>query len=125
MCEGIVEATLRRAAGRRVAAITVRVGGHPVDPEVVAQGVALAAQGTEAEGARLELIMDPMLVRCHGCHRDSPVTDHLAMVACPRCGGVDIEVVGDDAVMLESLTLAAPTPAASAPDQQEVGACTP
>jgi hydrogenase nickel incorporation protein HypA/HybF len=28
------------------------------------------------------------------------------MVACPACGGVDIEVTGDEDVILESITVA-------------------
>jgi len=46
LSEAIVGAALRRGAGRRVTAVRVRVGGHPVDPEVVTMGFQLAATGT-------------------------------------------------------------------------------
>lgn len=108
MCEGIVEATLRRAAGRRVTGVRVRVGGHPVDPDVVTQGFQMAAAGTVAADARLDLVMDPMRVTCRGCGHDAPIDDHLAMVACPSCGGLDIELVGEDTVVLESISVGAP-----------------
>jgi hydrogenase nickel incorporation protein HypA/HybF len=108
MCEAIVDATLRRAAGRRVTGVRVRVGGHAVDRDVVIQGIQLAASGTVAEDLDVDLVLEPMSVRCGSCGRTASVTDHIAMVACPACGGVDVELTGSDEVLLESLTLAAP-----------------
>jgi hydrogenase nickel incorporation protein HypA/HybF len=105
MCEAIVAATVRRAAGRRVTGLRVRIGGHPVDPGVVTQGIQLAATGTVAQDAAVDLVLEPMSVQCHGCGRAGPVEDHLSLVACPRCGDVDIEVSGTDEVRLESITV--------------------
>lgn len=108
MAEAIVEAALRRAQGRRVVRVRVRIGGHPVDPEVVTQGIQLAATGTYAEKTAVDLVLVPMSMSCRECGRTGSVDDHLAMVACPACGGVDIEVVGDEDVILESITVGAP-----------------
>lgn len=107
LCEGIVEATLRRAKGRRVTAVRVRVGGHPVDAEVVNQGFRMAAAGTVAADATVELVMEPMTVRCHGCGAVSDADTSPGMAVCPRCGGVDVEVTGDDRAVLESVSVAA------------------
>jgi hydrogenase nickel incorporation protein HypA/HybF len=104
LCDAVVAAALRRAGERRVTAMRVRIGGHPVDPDVVRQGIALVAAGTAADGVDIDLVLEPMHVRCPGCG-DSPVLDHLAMVACPRCGGIDIELIGDERVVLESIEL--------------------
>jgi len=107
MCEAIVAATVRRAAGRRVTGLRVHVGGHPVDRDVVTQGIQLAATGTVAQDAAVDLVLEPMAVHCHGCARTGPVEDHVSLVACPRCGDVDIEITGTDEVRLESITVAA------------------
>ena len=107
MCEAIVAATLRRAAGRRVTTLRVRVGGHAVDPDVVTQGIQLAAAGTVAENADIDLVLLPMSMVCGNCGHAGAIADHLAMVACPACGGLDIEVAGEEDVVLESITLAA------------------
>jgi hydrogenase nickel incorporation protein HypA/HybF len=104
MCEAIVDATLRRAAGRRVTAVRVRIGGHLVDRAVVTQGIQLAAAGTLADELDVDLVLEPMSVRCGDCGRIAPVSDHLSMVACPACGGVDVELTGSDEVLLESVT---------------------
>lgn len=108
LCEGIVGAAVNRAKGRVVTVVRVRVGGHPVDCDVVTQGFRMAAAGTVVADARLDLVLDPMLVHCGECGREAPVEDHLAMIACPGCGALDIELIGDDSVVLESISVRAP-----------------
>ncbi len=108
LSESIVDAALRRAAGRRVTGLRVRIGGHVVAPEVVTQGIRLAAAGTVLEDATVDLVLEPMMVSCRECGGSEAVSDHLALVACPRCGGVDIEITGDEHVVLESITVAQP-----------------
>jgi hydrogenase nickel incorporation protein HypA/HybF len=105
MCEAIVEAALHRAHGRPVRAIRVRIGGHPVDPAVIEQGVRMAAAGTVAEGAAVELVPEPLAVRCGTCGEESAVTSAMALAACPRCGAVDVSSVGREDVVLESITV--------------------
>ena len=105
LSEAIVAAAVRRANGRRVTGLRVRIGGHPVDRDVVTQGIQLAAAGTVAADTAVDLVLEPMTVACHDCGRSGPIDDHLAMVACPQCGGVDIDVTGDDDVVLESITV--------------------
>ncbi len=107
LCEAIVAATVRRAAGRRVTGVRVRIGGHAIDADVVAQGIQLAAAGTVAQDVAVELVLEPMRMTCHGCGRVGPIEDHLGMVACTRCGGIDIDVTGTDDVRLESITVEA------------------
>lgn len=105
MCDALVKATLRRAAGRRVRRVRVRIGGHPVDPAVIDQNFKLAALGTVAEDADVEVVAEPLSVGCLGCGERTPVTGPAELAACPRCGGVDVEISGSDAVMLESITV--------------------
>lgn len=108
MCEGIVEAVVRRAGDRPVRAVRVRVGGHPVDPDVIEQGVRVAAMGTVAEGADIDLMLEPLRVRCRRCREETPVNSAMALAACPACGAVDVEVAGHEDVVLESITVDAP-----------------
>ncbi|HEY8479651.1 MAG TPA: hydrogenase maturation nickel metallochaperone HypA [Spirillospora sp.] len=114
LCEGIVEAALRRADGRRVRSMRVRVGGHPVDPEVIEQGVRVAALGTVAEDAALDLVMEPLSVLCGRCGARTPVNCAMTLAACPECGSVDVDGTGDDDVVLESITVDAPEAASDA-----------
>ena len=57
LCEAIIDAVERRAAGRRVLAVRVRAGDDlmVVEP-ALDQAFALVAEGTVAEGARMEMV---------------------------------------------------------------------
>jgi hydrogenase nickel incorporation protein HypA/HybF len=127
LCEAIVDAVERRAGGQRVARIAVRVGtAHGADRSAIAEAFGLASAGTLAEGAELDLTLDPVVVRCRRCgHRASP-TSAAAIVACPACHGVDVEMLEGDRVELGSVVLAgnaaqtaARANAGDAPTQEE------
>jgi hydrogenase nickel incorporation protein HypA/HybF len=104
LCEGVVEAVERRAAGRRVTRVRVRVGArHRVVPSAFDQSFALVAQGTVADGAAVDLVVVPVTVRCLDCGDEAEATDVLA--ACPACGGLDLESEGGDELILEAITV--------------------
>lgn len=106
LSDAILDAVLRRAGGRRVRVARVRLGGHPVDAEVVTHGFLVAATGTPADGATLDLVMTPQLARCRRCGGEEPVLDAMAAIVCRHCGGLDIELDGTaEEVILESITV--------------------
>ncbi|HEX2229063.1 MAG TPA: hydrogenase maturation nickel metallochaperone HypA [Candidatus Binatia bacterium] len=101
-CEGIVEAVRRRAAGRRVKRIKVRVGVlHRIEQQAMQQGFSLAAAGSEAEDATLELSFVPASARCCICGNESRAAE--VPLVCPDCGGLEIEMSGGDQLILESI----------------------
>jgi hydrogenase nickel incorporation protein HypA/HybF len=77
----------------------------------MAQAFALVTQGTELEGASLEMVVVQARNTCRRCGRMTESDDLL--LACPQCGGLDIELAGGDELMLESIELAA-TPVGTA-----------
>jgi hydrogenase nickel incorporation protein HypA/HybF len=104
LCEGILEAVERRAAGRRVTRVRVRVGArHRVVESAFDQSFALVAQGTVADGAAVDLVVVPVTVTCLDCRQVAEATDVLA--ACPACGALDLEVEGGDELILEAIHL--------------------
>lgn len=106
-CDGILEAVQRRALGRRVNRLRMRVGVlHRFDARAFQQAFSIAASGTEAEDAILDLIFVPVRSRCRVCQNESDGTE-VEMV-CARCGGVDIEASGGDEIVLEWLEYAKP-----------------
>ena len=57
LCEGIVDAALRRAAGRRPVRVRVRVGGHhAADREALEQAFQVLTMETELADATLEVV---------------------------------------------------------------------
>lgn len=112
MCEALVGAVERRAEGRQVAAVGVRVGArHRVVPEAFEQAFEMAAGGTVAEGADLELVTVPAQGSCDGC--GGSFTTEEVVPACPQCGSVTVAVEGGEELMLEWLRYRAPQAAGS------------
>jgi hydrogenase nickel incorporation protein HypA/HybF len=100
LCGAILQAVERRARGRRVRAIGLRVGAvHRVEDAALREAFAEAAQGTVADGARLDLEEVPARLTCRSCGAVEEVSDPFA--ACPRCRSVDVEVRGGDDLMLK------------------------
>ena len=107
LCEGVLEAVQRRAAGRQVAGIRVRCGvRHAVEPAAMAQAFGLVAAGTEADSAAVEVVTVPATLTCGDCGNASQTADQLAV--CPRCGGANVEISGGDELVLESLSYTHP-----------------
>ena len=101
-CEGVLEAVERRAAGRPVARIGVRIGAiHRVVAAAFDQSFRMAATGGPAEGAATELVVVPVHGHCMDCRRDFESDDPSP--ACPGCGSLDVAVEGGDEVVLEWL----------------------
>lgn len=102
--EAILDAVERRAAGRKVRRVKVRVGTlHRVVGPALDQGFALVSEGSVAEGAELEMVVVPATVTCRSCgehHHD----DEMAFV-CLACGSNEVDVEGGQELMLESLEL--------------------
>ena len=60
LAEGVLATVRQRAGGRKVAGIRVRFGvRHAVDSESMEQAFGFVAEGTEAAGARVELVTVP------------------------------------------------------------------
>ncbi|CAN5431470.1 hypothetical protein BH20CHL6_BH20CHL6_18080 [soil metagenome] len=107
LAEDLIAAALRRSAGRRVVRAKVHVGTrHRVDPASMEQAFAMVAQGTDLEGAALEMVEVPARSTCRACGETSQASDFV--LACSRCGGLDLALSGGDELMLESIELAPP-----------------
>jgi hydrogenase nickel incorporation protein HypA/HybF len=102
LCASIVDAIETRAGERPVAKVRVRVGRlHHVHPEAFDQSFAIAAMGTVAEDADAELVLLPVMAHCASCGARWDSDEIPA--ACSECGGVEVELVGGDELMLESI----------------------
>ncbi|MCF6469650.1 hydrogenase maturation nickel metallochaperone HypA [Nonomuraea sp. MG754425] len=102
LCEGLVELIHQQAGGRPVASARVRVGArHAVVQEAFGQAFTLAAAGTAAQDAVIDLVIMPMTVECRSCGDRSESVDTLAN--CPRCTSGDVDVTGGDELVLESV----------------------
>jgi hydrogenase nickel incorporation protein HypA/HybF len=100
----IVEIAARHAAGRRVTQVEVRVGHlRQVVPDSLQFAFGLVAEGTEIEGAELVLREVPAAGRCRSCGTESPMT--AFPLRCGACGGLDVEVIRGEELLVDSLEL--------------------
>ncbi|MGH8868587.1 MAG: hydrogenase maturation nickel metallochaperone HypA [Actinomycetes bacterium] len=110
IAEPIVATVRDRAAGRPVSVVRVRAGAiHRIVEDSLQAAWEIVAAGTEAEGAAVELVTLPVRCTCRACgaEAESP-TDPVTV--CPSCGGTAMDLTGGDELLLESLTLAEPSP---------------
>ena len=102
MCESVLAAVERRAQGRSVDALTVRVGALlRVVPEAFAQAFAMVSAGTVADGATPELIVVPVQGMCDECSTSFESDD--PMLVCPSCNSLRVSREGGDDLVLESI----------------------
>jgi hydrogenase nickel incorporation protein HypA/HybF len=89
--QSVVEAVCEHAAGRRVRSVRVQVGALcAVVPDSMHFCFGLAAEGTVADGARLDLDVEPGSARCRTCGEEFVLPDLILL--CP-CGSADVEVL--------------------------------
>jgi hydrogenase nickel incorporation protein HypA/HybF len=107
-CEGVVLAVERRAAGRPVTRVGVRIGAvHRVVADAFQQSFELVAAGGVAAGAVTELVVVPVAAQCRACGAAFESPDPSP--ACENCGSLDVAVQGGDEVTLEWLEYASAT----------------
>jgi hydrogenase nickel incorporation protein HypA/HybF len=96
----IVDTAVKHAAGRKVSVVTVRIGHlRQVVPDSLAFYFDLVTRRTVCEGAQLQQVLVPAVLRCRDCAREWDPED--ALFRCV-CGGVG-EVVSGDELEVESI----------------------
>ena len=109
ICESIADIVTRRAAGRDVTVINVRVGQlRQVVPDTLVYCWELVSADTPLAGSRISVESVPVRIRCRSCEQ---VTDvgAVPVFACGGCGGFDAEVVSGEEFLITSLELVKPS----------------
>jgi hydrogenase nickel incorporation protein HypA/HybF len=105
ICGSIADIVTRRAAGRAVKVINVRVGQlRQVVPDTLVYCWELVSADTPLAGSRISIEAVPARIRCRSCDE---VTDvgAIPVFACGGCGGFDAEVVSGEEFLLTSLEI--------------------
>jgi hydrogenase nickel incorporation protein HypA/HybF len=104
LAEGILSVVLDAADGQNVRRVCLQVGKLlMVVPDSLHFSFALAADGTPAAGAVLELEEIPARWRCKQCGTES-ILD-LPPFHCRSCGASEVEVVSGDELLVEAVEL--------------------
>jgi hydrogenase nickel incorporation protein HypA/HybF len=127
LAEATVEAVGREAAGRRVLGVRLAFGElQQVDREIFAAALADLAPAVGIDPAGFEIADEPAAFACRVCAETWALADvpslseddreaiHLlpeaafAFLRCPRCRGVDFDVVAGRGVTIAAIELAPP-----------------
>jgi hydrogenase nickel incorporation protein HypA/HybF len=107
ICGSIADIVARRAAGRPVKVINVRVGQlRQVVPDTLVYCWELVSADTPLAGSRISIEAVPVRIRCRSCDQVTDVGP-IPVFACGACGGFDAQVVSGDEFLITSLELAA------------------
>jgi hydrogenase nickel incorporation protein HypA/HybF len=101
----VLRAVERRAAGRRVRRARVRAGAllHISGP-ALNQAFITVSDGTVADGAHLDVVIEPARIGCRSCGRTT--TSDRMLAICPDCGGTRMDLQSGDGLVLEAVQFA-------------------
>ena len=106
ICSSIADIARRRAAGRTITVINVRVGQlRQIVPDTLVYCWSLISEETALAGSRIVVESVPARIRCRSCQHTADVGD-LPAFACAACGGIDVEIVAGEEFLITSLELA-------------------
>ena len=100
----VVEVVTTRTAGRRVSCVRLDVGELTgVVPDALRFCFDLATQGTDLDGARLEIRAVPGRISCRDCAATTRCADRILL--CP-CGSADVTVLHGEELVVASVDVA-------------------
>lgn len=100
---GIVAETARSARLAKVSAVRLEIGAlAAVETHALRFCFDSVTRGSVAEGARLEIEELPGSAWCFGCCE--PVAVAARTDACPRCGGVRLQVTGGTGMRVKDIS---------------------
>ena len=103
--EAIVRSAVPKAqaaGAKRIITIRLKLGEFSdIVPSYIEHYLKYAAEGTIAEGAKIEVSRIPIRIRCRGCGAESEIARHV--FSCPACGSEDIELTQGREYFIDSL----------------------
>ncbi|MCJ7451783.1 MAG: hydrogenase maturation nickel metallochaperone HypA [Steroidobacteraceae bacterium] len=113
ICQALIEQVERVARqndARRVISIVITVGPlSGVEPQLLEHAYPLAAAGTLAEQATLEIETVPVRVRCRSCSAETDASANRLL--CGACGDWKVDVIGGEEMILKRVELETSTSA--------------
>ena len=92
----------KRQDADRIRAIRLRLGPFSgIVPECIQMYLDLLSEGTIAQGAKIEAVIQPLKIRCRDCGRESEIT--RSHIACPFCGSLRLKILSGKEFLIESL----------------------
>lgn len=113
LSSAIVATVRKHARDRKVTHVTLRIGRlRQVVKDTLEFYFAIVGKDTNCEGATLEIIDVPAVLRCNACKNEWEI--EIPAFICPTCGPNGVEVASGEEFMVESIEV----------EDEEDAACT-
>jgi hydrogenase nickel incorporation protein HypA/HybF len=100
----VIEAEAREHGAVRVTAVVLKVGAMSgAVPDLLESAFDTYKKGTLAEGARLEIVVVPVRLRCSDCAGEAVREE--ADFSCAGCGSRRVEIVEGRDIFIEKIEL--------------------
>ena len=111
--EAVVNTVVKHADGRKVSSVAMTVGAlRQVVPDSLEFYFGIVSRDTVCEGATLEIIDVPAVLRCKTCKNEWEI--EIPAFICATCGPGAVEVATGEEFMVESIEV----------EDEEKAACT-
>ncbi len=106
ICGSIAEIVTRRADGRPVDTIHVRVGQlRQVVPDTLVYCWSLVSADTALDGSHIDIEQVPARIKCRGCGSSHEIGDYPVLL-CAKCDSADVEILAGEEFLVTALELA-------------------
>jgi hydrogenase nickel incorporation protein HypA/HybF len=106
ICGSIAGIVTRRAEGRPVDTIHLRIGQlRQIVPDTLVYCWSMATAATSLDGSRLDVEYVPVRIQCRNCGQTTDVGD-FPILLCARCDSADVEVLAGEEFLVTALELA-------------------
>ncbi|HTC68088.1 MAG TPA: hydrogenase maturation nickel metallochaperone HypA [Acidothermaceae bacterium] len=105
ICGSVADIATRRAGGRSVEAIHLRIGQlRQIVPDTLEYCWSMVTTSTELEGSRLEIDYVRARIRCRTCGAVHEL-DEYPILLCTTCEGADVEILAGEEFLVTALDL--------------------
>jgi len=106
ICGSIADIVTRRANGRPVDTIHIRVGQlRQIVPDTLVYCWSVVSADTQLDGSQLDIESVRVRIKCRGCDSVHEVGDYPVLL-CATCDSADVEVLAGEEFLITSLELA-------------------
>ncbi len=106
VCDAIVGTTLKRAEGRHVTRVTVRIGHlRQVVPAALQFGWEILTDSTDLKGCELLIEQIPAAVKCRECAAETMLD--LPILMCGACESFNVALVSGEEFLIVSMDVGA------------------
>ncbi len=102
----LIEENAKKHSAKRVTKVVVKIGVMSgVEPHLLKIAFDTFKEKTICEEAKLDMIIQPIVVKCNECKKESEFEKNTLFFECPNCKGVDLEIIDGEEMLLLSLEM--------------------